>query len=221
MTVSCSASDLSGNVSSADFLVTVTPIPNTPPTLILPGNITTEATGPTTAVSFTASVSDPEDDPDPTPTCDPASGSAFPVDMTTVVCSVTDGGGALVSGSLTVTVEDTTPPVVTAPTNMIVAATGASGANVVFGTASATDLVDGALPAPCSPASGSLFPLGATTVTCSATDAAGNAGSAAFSVTVQDAGAPVVNVPAEHHRRGDRAVRSYGHLPDGDRNRRR
>ena len=196
VTVSCSASDLSGNASSADFLVTVTAPPNTPPTLILPGNVTTEATGPTTSVSFTASASDPEDDPDPTPTCGPDSGFPFPVKATTVDCSVTDGGGATASGSFTVTVEDTTLPVVTAPGNMTVAATGANGAIVSFGAATASDLVDGALSAPCSPASGSLFPLGATTVTCSATDAAGNGGSAAFSVTVQDAGAPVVSVPA-------------------------
>ncbi len=195
LTVSCSASDLSGNVSSANFLVTVTAPPNAPPTLILPGNITVEATGSTTSVSFTASASDPEDDPDPTPTCDPASGFAFPVGTTTVGCSVTDGGGASDSGSFTVAVEDTTPPVVTAPGNMTVAATGANGAIVAFGAATASDLVDGALAPSCSPASGSLFPLATTTVTCSATDTAGNTGSAAFSVTVQDAGAPVVSVP--------------------------
>jgi hypothetical protein len=36
----------------------------------------------------------------------------------------------------------------------------------------------------CTPASGSTFPLGATTVTCSATDTAGNTGSSTFTVTV-------------------------------------
>lgn len=195
-TITCTRSDSAGNLGSGTATVTVTPIPNTPPTLILPGNVTTEATGPTTAVSFTASASDPEDDPDPTPTCDPASGFAFPVETTTVSCSVTDGGGMTTNGSFTVTVEDTTPPTVTAPDNMTVAATGASGAIVTFGAATASDLVDGALAASCSPTSGSLFPLATTTVTCSATDTAGNAGSAAFSVTVQDAGAPVVSVPA-------------------------
>ncbi|MFH9689301.1 VWA domain-containing protein [Streptomyces sp. NPDC017413] len=43
-------------------------------------------------------------------------------------------------------------------------------------TATATDPQDGALPVTCVPPSGSLFPVGTTTVTCSATDAAGNTG---------------------------------------------
>ncbi|MFJ1798916.1 VWA domain-containing protein [Streptomyces sp. NPDC088180] len=43
-------------------------------------------------------------------------------------------------------------------------------------TATATDPQDGALPVTCAPPSGSLFPVGTTTVTCSATDSAGNTG---------------------------------------------
>jgi hypothetical protein len=78
---------------------------------------------------------------------------------------------------------DTIPPVVTVPANMTVPATGPSGAVVTF-SASAVDNVDGALTPTCTPASGSTFPVGSTTVTCRATDAAGNTGSASFSVTV-------------------------------------
>lgn len=43
-------------------------------------------------------------------------------------------------------------------------------------TATATDPQDGVLPVTCAPPSGSLFPVGTTTVTCSATDSAGNTG---------------------------------------------
>jgi hypothetical protein len=48
------------------------------------------------------------------------------------------------------------------------------------------DIVDGSLTATCSPASGSNFATGTgtTTVTCSATDAAGNVGSASFVIQV-------------------------------------
>jgi hypothetical protein len=82
----------------------------------------------------------------------------------------------------TVTVNDTTPPVLTVPANATVEA--ASPAGVVFTyTASATDAVDTPLGASCAPPSGSTFPLGTTTVTCTATDTHGNIGSGSFTVT--------------------------------------
>ena len=89
--------------------------------------------------------------------------------------------------------DDTTPPVVTVPADITAEATGPSGAEVIF-TATAMDLVDGSLPVTCSLPSGSMFPLGTTTVYCSATDAAGNTGYASFSVTVQDTAAPLISV---------------------------
>lgn len=48
----------------------------------------------------------------------------------------------------------------------------------------ANDLVDGANDVTASPASGSMFPVGTTTVSLTATDAAGNTGTASFTVTV-------------------------------------
>jgi hypothetical protein len=80
-------------------------------------------------------------------------------------------------------VPDTTPPVVTVPTSIIVDATGPGGAVVVF-AATATDPDDGALPPTCAPASGSVFPIGATTVACRSSDTHGNLGTATFVVTV-------------------------------------
>jgi hypothetical protein len=79
---------------------------------------------------------------------------------------------------------DATPPVVTVPADLTVMASTKDGALVSF-TASATDDVDGALAPTCVPASGSLFAPGSTVVQCSATDAAGNAATAAFSVSVR------------------------------------
>lgn len=80
---------------------------------------------------------------------------------------------------------DTTPPVVTVPAPIRVSAQGPYGAVVTF-TASALDDIDGDVPVSCAPASGTLFPYGTTTVICSAIDAAGNPGSASFTVTVAD-----------------------------------
>jgi hypothetical protein len=48
----------------------------------------------------------------------------------------------------------------------------------------ATDTVNGVVPATCAPASGAAFPIGTTAVSCSATDATGNVGIGAFTITV-------------------------------------
>jgi hypothetical protein len=94
--------------------------------------------------------------------------------------------------NLTITL-DTTAPVVSVPANATLEATGPGGATFTF-TATATDLVAPLNPtAVCTPASGFMFPLSTTTVTCSATDTAGNTGSNTFTVTVQDTTAPTVN----------------------------
>jgi Big-like domain-containing protein/HYR domain-containing protein len=76
---------------------------------------------------------------------------------------------------------------------MTVEATSAAGRTVTF-TATATDLVDGARPVSCTPASGSTFALGTTTVNCSASDTRGNSASGSFTVTVRDTIAPTASI---------------------------
>jgi len=88
---------------------------------------------------------------------------------------------------------DTTPPVVTVPANMTVEATSPAGATATF-TATAVDNIDGAITPTCIPASGSTFPLGLTTVNCTATDSSGNTGSNLFTVAVVDTTAPVITL---------------------------
>ena len=127
--------------------------------------------------------------------CSPVSGSTFAIGQTTVNCSSSDLVGNTAIGSFTVTVQDTTAPVLTLPLDITAEATSSSGAVVSF-TATALDMVDGSLTPTCDPASGSTFGLGETTVSCSSTDVAGNIGSGSFKVTVLDRTAPVVTVPA-------------------------
>ena len=81
---------------------------------------------------------------------------------------------------------DTTPPTLIVPVGVAADATSASGAVVVFDV-SATDTVDPAPIVTCTPASGALFPIGETTVTCTATDASGNVATASFVVHVRGA----------------------------------
>jgi large repetitive protein len=194
-TISCTVTDAHGNTGSASFNITVGDA--TPPVLSLPGDqsaTTVNAAG--AAVSFTATAND-NIDGSVAPSCSPASGATFPVATTTVHCSATDTHGNTSTGtfSITVTLADTTPPVVSVPANVTKEAASGSGAQVAF-TASASDNVDGPLPASCSPASGATFPIGSTMVTCRATDAHGNTGSASFTVAVRDTTAPGVGVPA-------------------------
>jgi len=116
-------------------------------------------------------------------TCAPPSGSTFALGTTTVNCSATDASHNTATASFTVTVRDTTPPVLSLPATITVGGTLASGAPVTY-TASASDLVDGPVPVNCSPPSGAQFAYGITVVSCSATDAHGNHATGSFQVKV-------------------------------------
>ncbi len=192
--VTCTATDAAGNSSSGSFNVTVQDTIS--PVLTVPADITTEATGYTGAVvNFSATATDIADS-SPTVTCNPASGSTFPLGTTTVNCSATDDAGNTSGGSFDVTVVDTTSPVLTVPADITAEATGPSGAAVSF-NATATDIADDSPTVICDPASGSTFPLGTTLVECSVTDASGNSASGSFNVIVEDTTIPSITVPAE------------------------
>jgi uncharacterized repeat protein (TIGR01451 family) len=90
----------------------------------------------------------------------------------------------------------TTPVISNVPGNISVTATSPAGANVTYASPTAIDDRDGIVAVTCVPASASLFALGATTVTCTASDAAGNTSHASFTITVtQPSVAPVNSIP--------------------------
>lgn len=88
---------------------------------------------------------------------------------------------------------DTTAPVLAVPGTVVAEAAGPSGALVPY-TVTATDDVDGSVTPTCAPVSGALFAIGSTVVTCTASDAHGNATTASFTVRVRDTTAPVITV---------------------------
>jgi hypothetical protein len=192
-TVNCSATDTAGNTGSRSFKVTV--VDTTAPVVTVPANITIEATSSAGAVVTFASSANDIVDGAVTAACLPTSGSTFPLGSTTVTCTARDAKGNIGTGGFTVTVRDTTAPLLTVPAPITAEATSAAGAVVAF-SASATDVVDGALGTTCTPASGTTFALGATTVTCTARDAKGNIGTGSFTVTVRDTTAPTLTVPS-------------------------
>ena len=88
-----------------------------------------------------------------------------------------------------------TPPELHLPDSpIIVEATSFSGAPATF-TVTAEDAEDGALAPVLSKSSGSIFPLGSTTVSVSATDSHGFTTTGSFVVTVQDTTPPVSSTP--------------------------
>ncbi len=79
---------------------------------------------------------------------------------------------------------DTSPPVITVPSNIVTTATSAQG-NAISFVVSGSDTVDGVVPVGCTPPSGSVFQIGTTTVLCTATDSSLNSTQASFNITVQ------------------------------------
>jgi hypothetical protein len=186
--------DLSMQSSEPLEIVPVNP-DSVAPVISAPGNVTVEADSASgSVVTFAASAADNVDGAVAV-TASPASGSVFPIGTTSVSLTATDAAGNTATASFSVTVQDTTAPNVTAPDSLVAEATGADGAVVSYPAAAATDAV-GVTSLDSNPPSGSTFPLGTTTVTTTARDAAGNIGAADFTVSVVDTTAPALTVPA-------------------------
>ena len=93
---------------------------------------------------------------------------------------------------------DTAGPSIETPSRLVAEASSAAGAAVSFAI-SASEGGEAVLPdgIGCSPASGSVFPLGSTTVTCSVSDNLGNISSQSFEVVVQDTTPPLPQPPGD------------------------
>lgn len=186
-----SSSDAAGNTAFATRTIFV--VDTTAPVFGLVTNVIAEATSASGAV-VTYVAPSATDVVGATVSCAPASGSVFPLGTTTVMCTAADPAGNSSLKSFTVTVRDTTAPVMGAVTNLTAEATSASGAVVTYAVPTATDAVGATVT--CVPASGSSFPIGTTTVTCTASDAAGNTARKTFTVTVSDTLPPALTAIA-------------------------
>ncbi|MBK6937492.1 MAG: HYR domain-containing protein [Chitinophagaceae bacterium] len=92
-----------------------------------------------------------------------------------------------------ITVNDQTAPVITCPSNITATTPIGSCTAIVNYTVTATDNCAGAVTIVSTPASGTAFPIGVTTVTSTATDACGNRSTCTFTVTVLDGQLPVIS----------------------------
>src|SRR5262249_575511 len=132
-------------------------------------------------------------------------GTLFPAGVTTVTYTATDAAGLTATCSFTVTVSpDTQPPTISGcPANIgpLAMDAGQCGAVATWVAPTVNDNCLGATIAQTAgPASGSLFPAGVTTVTYTATDAAGVTATCSFSVTgsPDTQPPPVRGCPANH-----------------------
>lgn len=213
-TVVWMATDESNNTKTCSFEITVTDAQ--PPAISCPAQQTrnTDLNVCTAAVAYPdPTVSDNCTAPAPTVSyqlsgattgswqAGTGSGSAFNKGITTVTLRATDGAGMTRTCTFRVVVLDAQAPVFTlCPSGQTVFTTSNSCASaaVTYATPTATD---NCTPAPTvvligGPASGSVFPAGATPVTWRATDGAGRTALCTFSITVTDNTLPLISCGA-------------------------
>lgn len=114
-----------------------------------------------------------------------ASGTQFPLGETTVTYTAVDHSGNIATATFTITVSDTESPVISGMPESIAVNTdeGMTYATVTWVEPIATDNV-GVANFVADYTNGSQFPIGTTTVTYTATDAANNTQTARFTITV-------------------------------------
>ncbi len=183
----------SGNNTASD---NTNVVDSTPPSVNVPANITksNDAGLATAVVTYTASSDDNYSGE--TLSCSPPSGNAFPIGTTTVTCTATDTSGNMTSKAFQVTVNDTEPPSLTVPGNILKSTDPGLPTAVVTYTATAADNVPG-VSLDCALPSGAAFPIGPNEVICTAIDIAGNFTSKSFWVAVVDTEPPSITVPAD------------------------
>ncbi|HKP86800.1 MAG TPA: HYR domain-containing protein, partial [Blastocatellia bacterium] len=177
-TVTCTSS----GTPTCTFIITVNDAQ--PPALTCPADIIVPVTTSqcSSVVNYTATASD--NCPGVMLVCNPPSGSTFPVGTTTVTCTATDASGNTATCAFTVKINDTQPPVITCPPNITAIPANVNDAcTVVNFTTTASDNCAGMVVI-CNPPSGSCFPVGVTTITCTATDATGNVATCSFTISV-------------------------------------
>jgi hypothetical protein len=192
--VSVTATDEAGNASNCSFTVTVQLPPA--PESTCPVSVVSEATSSSGAmVSYapaTATGSQPL-----SVSYSQGSGTAFALGTTSVTATATDSLGRTQSCTFTITVRDTTAPLLSCGADLVAEAAGPDGAAVSFTPPTASDAVTSTPSVSVSHSSGSIFPLGITQVTASVTDLAGNASTCTFTVTVRDTTAPSLTCGAD------------------------
>src|SRR4030095_10963296 len=207
-TITYTVKDAANNQTTCSFTVTV--IDNIAPTIICPSNISTVTAAnacnasvitpnPVTAdnclvTTLTWALTGATTATSPTTGVNNLGTYTFNTGLTTVTYTVKDAAGNTATCNYTVLVVDNVKPNFTCPATVNVAANAncnATGVNL--GTPTATDNCPGSIAivnnAP------SVFPIGTTVVTWTASDASGNTATCTQNVIVTDGTAPTISCP--------------------------
>ncbi len=127
------------------------------------------------------------------------SGSFFSIGTTVVTCTAIDDQENMATSTFSITVLDSEPPTLSGVSSdlELVADPGQCGAMVTWPSPMVGDNCPDAI-LTISHSSNTMFPIGTTTVTCTATDSAGHMDQKEFEVTVSDTQSPaLVGVPSD------------------------
>jgi len=193
-TVTCTGTDACGNTDVCSFVVTVT-VESIPPTALCQ-DVTVNADANCEA---DASVDAGSFDPDGgAVTLVQTPPGPYPLGPTNVVLTVTDDENDVTTCTAVVTVVDNTPPEITCNADINIEVGSGDGGSTVIYTTSATDNC-GLASVDCDHASGDFFPVGATVVTCTAIDNAGNQAECSFTITITQVGGNAPPVAVDDH----------------------
>jgi gliding motility-associated-like protein len=184
--------DPSNNVSTANATITV--IDSIQPLLTVPADITVFTNSGCGAFGFPIGSASASDNCSVISAITNNAPAFYPVGITNIQYSVTDGSGNTTIKIQKITVIDNIIPVITAPANINTTLTaGCTKTGVNLGTPVTTDNCTIASVTNNAPVA---FPVGTTTVTWTVTDASGNSSTANQTVTVKDTINPTITAPS-------------------------
>ncbi len=200
--ITYSFADASNNAITCTRKITV--LDKTKPVIACPQNVTVNTTaGACNAIVSVATIGTPV----ATENCGGAvnfiasgvpAGNVFPLCVTTLTWSATDASGNISTCTQKITVQDKTKPVIVCPASLVVNAVAGQCYAVILpaslGIASAIDNCNGSVAVTRSslPAN-NKYPVGITTITYTANDAANNTVTCTQTITIKDIQPPVIS----------------------------
>ncbi|MDX8377066.1 MAG: HYR domain-containing protein, partial [Mariprofundales bacterium] len=189
-TVTFTAIDSYGNKGSATSTVTVSD--QTAPTIVTPTDRYVEATSQLTIAALGTAVV--TDNVDIGLLAAPNTQGPFPLGITTIIWSATDGYGNLTVANQLIHISDTTPPTLSIPAD-IYSEAASTQSTINLGTATAQDLVS-ITPIVTNNAP-ATFPVGITQVLWVAVDSYANTATAIQNIFISDTTSPTIIAPAD------------------------